>query len=113
MDTTPRDTAPRDTAPRDTKPIIMTVSFQARPGKETELRQALTDVLTPTRQEAGCLFYNLHVAADDPSKFLFHESWASGAHHAAHDLTPHIQRLRSVIKELSLPAVKAWWEALG
>ena len=50
----------------DAKPIIMTVGFQARPGKEAELREALTEVLTPTRQEDGCLFYDLHVAADDP-----------------------------------------------
>ena len=67
------------------KPIIMTVGFQARPGKEAELREALTEVLMPTRREDGCLFYDLHVAADDPSKFLFHESWASNAHHDAHD----------------------------
>ena len=93
----------------DAKPIIMTVSFQARPGKEAELREALTEVLTPTREEDGCLFYDLHVAADDPSKFLFHESWASNAHHDAHDQTAHIQRLRSRIKELSLPAAKTWW----
>jgi quinol monooxygenase YgiN len=97
----------------DAKPIIMTVSFQARPGKEAELREALTEVLTPTRKEDGCLFYDLHVAADDPSRFLFHESWASNAHHEAHDLTPHIQRLRGRIKELSLPAVKNWWEKIG
>ena len=75
----------------DAKPIIMTVTFQALPGKEAELREALTEVLTPTRKEEGCLFYDLHVAADDPSKFLFHESWASQVHHAAHDGTPHIQ----------------------
>ncbi len=97
----------------DPKPIIMTVTFQARPGKEAELREALTQVLAPTRQEPGCLFYNLHVAADDPTKFLFHESWATQAHHAAHDTTPHIQHLRSIVKELTLPPVKAWWEAIG
>ena len=96
----------------ETQPIIMTVLFQARAGKELELKEALTEVLAPTRQEEGCLFYDLHVAADDPSKFLFHESWASKAHHEAHDLTPHIQRLRSRIKELSLPAVKTWWEKI-
>jgi quinol monooxygenase YgiN len=97
----------------DAKPIIMTVGFQARPGKEVELRAALTEVLVPTRREDGCLFYDLHVAADDPSKFLFHESWTSEAHHAAHDQTPHIQRLRARIKELSLPPAKAWWEKIG
>jgi len=96
----------------DSNPIIMTVSFQARPGKEAELREALTEVLTPTRQEDGCLFYDLHIAADDPSKFLFHESWASKAHHEAHDRTPHIQRLRSRINELSLPPAKTWWEKI-
>jgi quinol monooxygenase YgiN len=94
------------------KPIIMTVLFQARPGREAELRQALTDVLEPTRKEDGCLFYDLHVATDDPSKLLFHESWASQAHHAAHDRTPHIQALRARIGELSLPAVKNWWEKI-
>ena len=96
----------------DAKPIIMTVSFQARPGKEAELRDALTEVLAPTRQEDGCLFYDLHVAANDPSKFLFHESWASSAHHEAHDRMPHIQRLRARIRELSLPADKTWWERI-
>ena len=97
----------------DAKPIIMTVGFQARPGKESELREALTGVLAPTRHEDGCLFYDLHVAADDQSKFLFHESWASDAHHDAHDRTPHIQELRARIRELSLPAVKTWWTKIG
>lgn len=95
------------------KPIIMTVLFQALPGKEAELREALTGLLAPTRQEDGCIFYDLHVAADDPSKLLFHESWASDEHHKAHDRTPHIQALRAKIGGLSLPAVKTWWEKIG
>jgi quinol monooxygenase YgiN len=97
----------------DEKPIIMTVTFQAHPGKETALREALTEVLAPTRAEEGCLFYDLHVDANDPSKFLFHESWATKAHHAAHDLTPHIATLRAKLKDLTQPAVKAWWEKIG
>ncbi len=101
-----------DTKQMDATPIIMTVNFQARPGKEAELRAALTEVVGPTRQEDGCLFYDLHVSADDPSKFLFHESWASKTHHEAHDRTAHIQRLRARINELSLPAAKAWWEKI-
>jgi quinol monooxygenase YgiN len=94
------------------KPIIMTVLFQARPGKEAELKQALTDVLAPTRQEDGCIFYDLHVAADDPAKLLFHESWTTDAHHDAHDRTPHIQALRARIGDLSHPAVKTWWQKI-
>ena len=94
------------------KPIIMTVVFQALPGKEADLRKALTDLLEPTRKEDGCFYYDLHVDSNDPGRFLFHESWASQAHHAAHDKTPHILNLRAHIKELSQPPVKHWWEKL-
>jgi len=94
------------------KPIIMTVLFQALPGKEAELRQALTDLLAPTRQEDGCLFYDLHVDSADPSKLLFHESWTSDEHHKAHDRTPHIQALRARMPGLSLPPVKHWWQKI-
>ncbi|HZL13734.1 MAG TPA: putative quinol monooxygenase, partial [Verrucomicrobiae bacterium] len=47
------------------------------------------------RKEAGCINYDLHVAPDDPSKFLFYENWTSNAHLDAHGQTPHIQNLRT------------------
>lgn len=95
------------------KSLTLTVAFQARPGKEAELGKALTAMLAPTRQEAGCINYDLHVAPDDPSKFLFYESWTSKAHHDAHDKTAHVQNLRAHINELSFPPVKAFWEKVG
>lgn len=94
------------------KPLTLTVTFQARPGKEAELNRALTAMLAPTRKEAGCINYDLHVAPDDPSKFLFYENWVSKEHHAAHDKTPHVQGLRARINELSFPPVKSFWEKI-
>jgi len=96
----------------NSKVLTLTVSFQARPGKEAELRALLTGLLEPTRQEAGCLNYDLHIATDDPAKFLFYENWASKEHHQAHDKTPHIQNLRAHINDLSLPPVKNFWEKM-
>jgi quinol monooxygenase YgiN len=95
------------------KIVTLTVTFQARPGKEAELRAALTGLLAPTRAEVGCINYDLHTASDDPSKFLFFENWASKAHHEAHDKTPHIQNLRACISEMSFPPVKTFWEHIG
>ena len=95
------------------KPLTLTVAFQARPGKEMELRKTLTAMLAPTRIEAGCINYDLHVAPDDPSKFLFYENWTSKEHHAAHDQTPHVQNLRARINKLAFPPVKAVWEKIG
>jgi quinol monooxygenase YgiN len=97
----------------NTKPVTLTVTFQARPGKEAELRKTLLGLLAPTRAEAGCINYDLHIAPDDPTKFLFYENWASKSHHEAHDKTPHVQNLRSRINEISLPPVKSFWEKIG
>ena len=95
------------------KPLTITLIFQARPGKEMELNRVLTSMLAPTRREAGCINYDLHVAPDDPAKFLFYENWTSKEHHAAHDKTPHVQNLRARINELSFPPVKVFWEKVG
>jgi len=82
------------------KTLTLVVTFQARPGKEAELRKVLTALVAPSRKDAGCLNYDLHVALDDPAKFIFHENWASKAHHEAHVATPHIQGLLPRIDEL-------------
>lgn len=77
------------------------------------MRATLTGLLAPTRTEDGCINYDLHIAPDDPAKFLIYENWASKAHHKAHDKTPHVQNLRARIKELSLPPVKGFWKKIG
>ena len=93
--------------------MTLVVTFQARPGKEAELRALLTGMLAPTRKEAGCLNYDLHIAADDPSKFLIYENWASKGHHEAHDKTRHVENLRARLKGISLQPVKTFWEKIG
>jgi len=83
-----------------TKPLTLVVIFQARPGKETELRKVLTALVAPSRKDAGCLNYDLHASLDEPGKFIFHENWATRPHHEAHVATPHIQALLPRIEEL-------------
>ena len=92
------------------KVITVVAMFRARPGKETELRAALTELLAPTRREAGCLNYDMHVSADDPSKFLFHENWASRAQLDAHFQSVHLQTLAPRVNELCLepPQITMW-----
>jgi quinol monooxygenase YgiN len=98
----------------NTKPVTLVVTFQARPGKEAELRKTLTGLLAPTRKEAGCINYDLHVAPDDPSKFLFYENWTSKAHLDAHGETPHVQNLRARMNEFCVePPTLTFWEKIG
>jgi quinol monooxygenase YgiN len=94
----------------NTKPVTVIAIFQARPGKESELRAALTGLLAPTRQEAGCLNYDCHQAADNPAKFLFHENWTSKAHLDAHLQSAHIQALLPCVDDLCTepPQITLW-----
>ena len=94
--------------------ITVVATFQARPGKENELRAALIGLLAPTRQEAGCLNYDLHASPEDPGKFLFHENWKSKAALDAHLANAHIQALLPRVDELCTahPEIKIW-EKIG
>ncbi len=92
------------------KTITVVATFQARPGKETELKNALIGLVTPTRKEAGCINYDLHASPEDPAKFLFHENWTSKAHLDAHLKTAHIAALLPRVDELcvAFPEIKIW-----
>jgi len=92
------------------KIITVVATFHARPGKETALKAALTGLVAPTRNEAGCLNYDLHAALDDPAKFLFHENWTSQAHLDAHLKSAHLATLLPRVDELctALPEIKIW-----
>lgn len=92
------------------KTINVVATFQARPGQEAALREALLGLVAPTRQEPGCVSYDTHQSVDDPSKFLFYETWRSAEALAAHMQTAHIQRLLPRVDELCLafPQITQW-----
>jgi len=94
--------------------ITVVAVFQAKPGKENDLRAALIGLLAPTRKEAGCLSYDLHSSPEDPAKFLFHENWTGKAALDAHMQAPHIQKLLPRVNELcvAFPEIKLW-EKIG
>lgn len=60
----------------------VTVILEATSGKEEELKQALLEVIEPSRSEPGCLDYRLHQDITDPNIFLLHETWESQDKHA-------------------------------
>jgi len=92
------------------KTITVVATFQAQPGKEVELKKALISLVAPTRNEAGCINYDLHISPEDPAKFLFHENWTSKAHLNAHLQNAHVQVLLPRLNELAvgMPEIKIW-----
>jgi quinol monooxygenase YgiN len=92
------------------KTVTVVATFQAKPGKEAELKKALIGLVAPTRKEAGCINYDLHALPEDPAKFLFHENWTTKAHLDTHLQSAHIQALLPRVAELAVakPEITVW-----
>ncbi len=74
----------------NSKPVTVVAIIKATPGNESALKQALLALIPPTRQEAGCLNYDLHVDTENPARFIFHENWSSKAQLDTHLNSPHL-----------------------
>jgi quinol monooxygenase YgiN len=96
------------------KSLTVVATFKARPGQEAELRRALIGLVAPTRQEHGCVNYDLHASPEQPDRFLFHENWTDRAALDAHLQSPHVQALLPRVDELCAePPVIETWERLA
>jgi quinol monooxygenase YgiN len=71
----------------------------AKPGKEAELRNLLSGMLSPTRAEDGCNFYRLF-EAHEPGRFYFYELWASETALNDHAASEHFQHMQHKLKEV-------------
>jgi quinol monooxygenase YgiN len=65
----------------------------AKAGSEDIVREALTGLVPPTREEPGCVSYDLYESAATPGTFFTVESWRAQSDLDAHMGTPHIQHV--------------------
>ncbi len=70
---------------------------KARPDYVAQVRDVLRALVDATRQEPGCLSYELLQNNSDPTEFVFVERWANAPAEQAHFVTPH---LLSAIQQL-------------
>ena len=60
-----------------TNQVVVLAALKVKSGVEDHAREVLRRVLSATRQEVGCLTYDLHQSATDPTEFMFYEAWES------------------------------------
>jgi quinol monooxygenase YgiN len=82
------------------KNLTVIAILKAKPGKESALREALLGLIPITRQEPGCINYDLHVSTEKPGEFVFHENWESKQHLDDHLARPHLVALGARAEEL-------------
>lgn len=52
-------------------PLTVIANIHAKPDHETLVRTELEKLVEPTRKEAGCRQYDLHINNDAPGHFMF------------------------------------------
>jgi quinol monooxygenase YgiN len=80
--------------------VRVVAKVAALPGKSDEVREALCELIEPTRREAGCLTYELWQNKSDPTDFTFVEERESDAALQAHAVSEHLKVAAAKLKNL-------------
>lgn len=80
--------------------LTVIARIRAKTGQEARVQEALLSLIEPTRVEAGCINYDLHVSQEDPRQFVFYENWMSESHLEAHANSAHLRAFRKMADEI-------------
>lgn len=64
------------------KAHTVVVIVEAKPGHDVDLKQALHDIIMPSRNEKASIEYKVHQSDSDPNQFMLYETWTSAQEHA-------------------------------
>jgi quinol monooxygenase YgiN len=74
-----------------TSSVHVVARVMALPGNAEMVKSALLQLIEPTRQEQGCIRYDLLQSHIDPNEFVFVEEWESNETITAHLDSSHVQ----------------------
>jgi quinol monooxygenase YgiN len=73
-------------------PLQVVATIPAKPGSEEALGDVLTELVSASRTETGCLAYELFRSVADPTVFVTIETWQGQDVLDAHMKTAHVQQ---------------------
>ncbi|MDQ3258816.1 MAG: antibiotic biosynthesis monooxygenase [Acidobacteriota bacterium] len=84
--------------------LRVVVRMIARPDKVEEVRSLLTNIIEPSRQEVGCISYELLHNRNDPTDLTAIEEWENEAAYQGHLASPHVQEVLARFADLTIGA---------
>ena len=69
--------------------VVLAVTWVAKSGHESEVRSLFSTLTQESRQEPGCLMFQVHRHKTDPRRFFIYEQFKDDAALEAHRATPH------------------------
>ena len=97
----------------NTQTITVIAKLKAKKGKEEALKQTLLLLLEKTREENGCINYDLHVSDHDKRFFMLYEKWESTLALSKHMSTNHFRDILKILEEIiAEPMDVTLWEKI-
>lgn len=78
--------------------LTVVAHIEAKQDQVELVRAELLKLIEPTRQEQGCLQYDLHQDNERPELFVFYEGWESKVLLQAHLASGHIQAYSQAVE---------------
>jgi quinol monooxygenase YgiN len=92
---------PREKSKEKAMSFSLIAKIKAKPGSEKALEDAFRDMIKKVRAaEPGCLTYILHKSNDDPTTFVWYETYTDDAAFATHRKTDHMKEMGARIANL-------------
>ena len=80
--------------------LILIAEFEAKPGREDDLRTELEAMIEPSVDEPGCLGYEPYVDPNRPQRMVIIEEWTGRDALELHFTTPHFEHVDAALSEL-------------
>lgn len=72
----------------------------AKAGHEDQVCEALLDLVAQTRNEEGCVNYDLHQSQENRGKFAIYENWTSASDLDVHAKSAYLQAFARIVGDL-------------
>jgi quinol monooxygenase YgiN len=75
----------------ESKMLVVLANITTKPGQRSEAIKASLDCIKATREENGCILYELFASAEDETSLVFVEKWTDKDALRAHLQTEHLK----------------------
>lgn len=81
--------------------IVLIARLKVKPDMIEKAKAAALAIVQLSRNEVGCVNYDIHQSIEDETVFLWHETWINKAAVEQHFATPFFQEFFKVVEEVA------------
>lgn len=94
--------------------VVLAVTWIAKVGQEAEVMSILSKLTEASRQEPGCVTFQVHRHKTEPRRFFIYEQYKDDAALESHRATPHfLQYARKELPRIADRVEGVVYEPLG